>query len=63
MWFCRRKQALQDGLKQAIEVPLSVMRIAYGCWDHMITVATHGNETALSDIQVGTNYLLHNCTD
>ena len=43
---------MQEGLKEAIEVPLSVMRIAHGCWEHMITMATHGNNTALSDIQV-----------
>ncbi|XP_064383158.1 formimidoyltransferase-cyclodeaminase-like isoform X2 [Halichondria panicea] len=51
--IAKRKQAMQDGLKDAIEVPLNVMKIAYGCWDYMITIATHGNETALSDIQVG----------
>lgn len=43
---------MQDGLKKAIEVPLSVMRISHSCWDHMITIAKHGNKTALSDIQV-----------
>ena len=48
----RRKEAMQDGLKEAIKVPLNVMRIAHGCWEHMITMATHGNSTALSDIQV-----------
>ncbi len=46
---------MQDGLKKAIDVPLNVVKIAYGCWDYMITMATHGNETALSDIQVRIN--------
>lgn len=48
----RRQKAMDDGLKKAIDVPLSVMKIAHSCWPHMITIATNGNITTLSDVQV-----------
>ena len=43
---------MDNGLKKAIEVPLSVMRLANGCWPHMMTLADHGNITTLSDLKV-----------
>ena len=47
-----RQAAMQAGLKKAIEVPLELMRVGTSCWPHMMTIAQHGNITALSDIQV-----------
>lgn len=43
---------MQAGLKEAIEVPLDLMRMANSCWPHVATIAQHGNVTAISDIQV-----------
>ena len=48
----RRREAMQAGLKKAIEVPLEVMKTSSGCWPHLTTIAQHGNITALSDVQV-----------
>lgn len=48
----RRAQAMDNGLKKAIEVPLSLMTLAHGCWPHMMTLAQHGNITTLSDLKV-----------
>lgn len=42
---------MQSGLKKAIEVPLDVMRLSSRCWPHLVTLAQHGNVTAISDIQ------------
>ena len=42
---------MDEGLKKAIDVPLSVMKTAHSCWPHMVTIATHGNITTVSDIQ------------
>jgi len=52
-----RQQAMQQGLKQAIEVPLSTMRIADRCWDAMLEMAHHGNIASRSDLQVGAKAL------
>ena len=43
---------MQAGLREAIEVPLSVIRLAAGCWPHLITLAECGNSAAISDVQV-----------
>ena len=48
----RRAQAMDSGLKKAIEVPLTLMRLAHKCWPHMTTLAEHGNITTLSDLKV-----------
>lgn len=48
---------MQAGLKKAIEVPLTTMRIADQAWDHMLEAARHGNIASKSDVQVGARAL------
>ena len=43
---------MQAGLKEAIEIPMAVMRLAASCWPHLVTLAEYGNITAVSDVQV-----------
>ena len=50
---------MDSGLKKAIEVPLSLMRLAHGCWPHMMTLAEHGNITTLSDLKVTNHVYIH----
>ena len=45
--------ALQQGLKKAIDVPLRTMKIADKAWDAMIEVAKYGNIASKSDVEVG----------
>lgn len=52
-----RTAAMQAGLRQAIEVPLSVMRIADRCWQPMIELAQYGNPASRSDLDVGAKAL------
>lgn len=52
-----RHQAMQDSLKKAIEVPLTVMRTADGCWEPMLEMARHGNPASRSDLEVGARAL------
>lgn len=52
-----RSQAMQDGLKKAIDVPLSTMRIADRCWPQMLQMAEHGNIASKSDLEVGAKAL------
>lgn len=52
-----RKEKMQEGLKKAINVPLSVMRIADSCWEWMIQMAEHGNIASKSDLEVGAKSL------
>ena len=52
-----RHAAMQEGLKQAVEVPLTVMRTADGCWEAMVEMADHGNMAARSDLEVGAKAL------
>lgn len=60
MVLFRRAQAMDSGLKKAIEVPLSLMKLACGCWPHMVTLAQHGNITTLSDLKVMKSWNLLN---
>ena len=48
---------MQQGLKKAIEIPLSTMKIADKAWDAMIQVAKYGNIASKSDIEVGARAL------
>lgn len=48
---------MQEGLKKAINVPLSVMRISDSCWEWMIQMAKHGNIASKSDLEVGAKSL------
>jgi glutamate formiminotransferase/formiminotetrahydrofolate cyclodeaminase len=52
-----RKEKMQEGLKKAINVPLSVMRISDSCWEWMIQMAKHGNISSKSDLEVGAKSL------
>ena len=52
-----RKEKMQEGLKKAINVPLSVMRISDSCWEAMINMAKHGNIASKSDLEVGAKSL------
>ena len=49
----RRTNAMQEGLKTAISVPLKVMKLANECWDTMVKMAAVGNIATISDMQVG----------
>ena len=40
------------GLKKAVEVPMSIIRIANQCWPHLVSLAEHGNISCKSDLQV-----------
>lgn len=52
-----REEKMQEGLKKAIDVPLSVMRIADSCWEYMIEMAKYGNINSKSDLEVGAKSL------
>lgn len=52
-----RTKEMQDGLKKAIDVPLTTMRIGDSAWDAMIEVARLGNIASKSDIEVGARSL------
>ncbi len=52
-----RREKMQSGLKTAIEVPLSVMRLADSGWDAFRVVARYGNQASCSDTQVGARAL------
>lgn len=52
-----RLQAMQVGLKKAIEVPLETMRFADEAWDWMIEIAKIGNFSSRSDAEVGAKSL------
>ncbi len=52
-----RHIAMQDGLKSAIRVPLTVMRLGDAAWDGMLAIAKYGNPASKSDVQVGAKAL------
>jgi len=52
-----RKEKMEEGLKKAINVPLSVMRISDSCWEWMVQMAEHGNISSKSDLEVGAKTL------
>ena len=52
-----RNDKMQEGLKKAIDVPLTVMRIADGCWQYMTELAKVGNINSASDLAVGSKSL------
>ncbi len=52
-----RKEKMQQGLKKAIDVPLSVMRISDECWPNMVELAKLGNIASSSDLAVGAKAL------
>jgi len=52
-----RQAKMQAGLKTAIKVPLTVMRLGDTAWDALCEVARYGNPTSKSDVQVGAKAL------
>jgi glutamate formiminotransferase/formiminotetrahydrofolate cyclodeaminase len=52
-----RNEKIQEGLKKAVNVPLSVMRIGDSCWKSMLEMAKHGNVSSSSDLAVGAKCL------
>jgi glutamate formiminotransferase/formiminotetrahydrofolate cyclodeaminase len=52
-----RRRAMQDGLRKAVTVPLSTMRLADRCWDALLEMAAHGNIASRSDLEVGAKAL------
>jgi glutamate formiminotransferase/formiminotetrahydrofolate cyclodeaminase len=52
-----RHDAMQAGLRSAVQVPLEVMRIADRCWEAMAEMAREGNFASRSDLEVGAKAL------
>ncbi len=52
-----RKDQMELGLKQAIEIPLSVMKEADNAWDALETTAKYANIASKSDMEVGAKAL------
>ena len=48
-----RHAAMQARIRQAVQVPLEVMRTADRCWEPMLEMAAHGNPASRSDLEVG----------
>ena len=48
---------MQAGLKTAIQIPLTTMRLSDKAWDSLCQVATYGNPASKSDVQVGAKAL------
>lgn len=53
----KRKEKMQEGLKAATEVPMTIMRLGDTAWDAMLEVARYGNPASISDTQVGARAL------
>lgn len=56
---CSRREKMEAGIRYAISVPLSLMRIAHSCWPHLLTLATHGNIQTMCDLQVSPKGYVH----
>ncbi|MFH2091807.1 MAG: glutamate formimidoyltransferase [Pseudomonadota bacterium] len=52
-----RNDRMQEGLKDAIQVPLDTMRLGDTAWDSLCIVAKYGNPASSSDIKVGAKAL------
>ncbi len=52
-----RSKKMESGLKTAIQVPLTTMRLGDAAWDALITVAKYGNPASKSDTQVAAKSL------
>lgn len=52
-----RTAKMQAGLKTAIRIPLSTMRLGDQAWDALCEVAKYGNPASKSDVQVGARAL------
>ncbi len=49
----QREAKMQEGLKKAIDMPLTVMQLTDSAWEAMIEVAAYGNIASKSDVEVG----------
>ncbi len=52
-----RNIKMQEGLKKAIDVPLSTMKIANSIWEEIKEIARYGNIASHSDVEVGARAL------
>lgn len=52
-----RNKKMQEGLKKAIEVPFSTMKIANSIWEEVKAIARYGNIASHSDVEVGARAL------
>ncbi|MGQ9820065.1 MAG: glutamate formimidoyltransferase [Candidatus Kapaibacteriales bacterium] len=52
-----REKAIQESMKNAVEVPLTTMKLASKCWEPMIEIAKIGNIASKSDVEVGAKAL------
>jgi glutamate formiminotransferase/formiminotetrahydrofolate cyclodeaminase len=52
-----RRAKMQAGLKAAIQIPLTTMRLGDRAWDALCEVAKYGNPASKSDVQVGAKAL------
>jgi len=52
-----RTAKMQAGLKAAIQIPLTTMRLGDRAWDTLCEVAKYGNPASKSDVQVGAKAL------
>lgn len=48
-----REEAMQNGLKQAVRVPLNTAQLSYQAIEIAQTVAKHGNPNSITDVGVG----------
>ena len=55
--IAKRDNAMQEGLKSAIEVPLATMKLGDSAWEAMADIAKLGNIASASDIEVGARAL------
>ncbi|MBC2743358.1 MAG: glutamate formimidoyltransferase [Desulfosarcina sp.] len=52
-----RADRMQAGLKKAIDIPLTTMKLGDGAWDAFSEVARYGNPASRSDVEVGAKAL------
>jgi glutamate formiminotransferase/formiminotetrahydrofolate cyclodeaminase len=52
-----RAERMQAGLKKAIDIPLTTMKLGDGAWDALCEVARFGNPASRSDVEVGAKAL------
>jgi glutamate formiminotransferase/formiminotetrahydrofolate cyclodeaminase len=53
----QKLEKLQQGLKKAIDVPLTTMTLADAAWEAMVEIARYGNIASRSDVEVGARAL------
>ena len=52
-----RAERMQAGLKKAIDIPLTTMKLGDGAWNAFCEVARYGNPASRSDVEVGAKAL------